>query len=216
MALSKVIINVTEDHGGSKGQTSNSSTISLQPEQLLSSLATHNLPPLLKNLVLSLQTVSTKSNDSGSQGLSSISPRGSSQDADKEPHSLPEDLLQMANAFRHVRNTIAPPELSDAKMDDLNCDSDLKEQDSFEDNLAKECHGNGERQPQVTEAMLEERMFRLEKQLESYIDAKFVKLEHEINSKFEEIVSRLPTTHQINDTALIKTSVLVADDHQLD
>ena len=225
MALSIVLINVTEDHGGSKDQAITSSTNSLQPEQLLTSLATHNLPPLLKNLVLSLQTISTKSSDSSNQGPSSISPRSPTQDVAKGHSSLPEDLLQMAKAFRHVHSTIAPPENSDSNTDKLSRDTDPKGQGSYEDDAqtpANECVGRS--QPQVTEAMLEKSMYSLEKKLESYIDVKFVKLEHEINARFEELALRLLRTHPINGTTCeqdvtvpgITESVLVTDDNQLD
>lgn len=88
--LRKLLLDVSEDHGGSREETSSKSS-SAYHHQLLSSLASQKLPPLLQGLVSSLQLASSR--DPGS--------------------NAPSDLIGMSHALREVHSVLSPPPVNE-------------------------------------------------------------------------------------------------------
>lgn len=139
--------------------------------------------------------------------------------------ALPKSFLQMVDVFRQVHSTTHPPKDVEIERDQGSGDR----KDSCENNSppppAEEV--STVTKDQVTEMIIQERIHSLEKKLESYIDAKFINLEQQINVKFEEVTAKLMKTLSIDgskceqatvktDGAELQMSALITEDGSVD
>ena len=154
---------MSEDHSGSRDDPPSSSKPSInlsQHQQFLSSLSSQNLPPFLKQLVSSLQSVSTKDNST----------------------TATPDLTLMSSAFRQVHTALAPAvvESEPAVEDSVSKETSVEGHESVPS-------ADTASAVTLSQAEQDRLLARLEDKLMHYIDTKFAELEQKIEARLEKL-----------------------------